>query len=228
MASEQKKRKKSGGGSTFLLILILLVGLGLISYPSFADYWNNFHQSKAIASYVEAVADIPEEDYSKMWEAARAYNKSLLTKGGSRWTLSEEEMKEYESILDVTGTGIMGYIEIPSISVNLPIYHGTDEEVLQVAIGHIPGSSLPIGGKGSHAVVSGHRGLPSAKLFTNLDKLSGDQIELIIGHTKIIDVILCYLFCRFSKTAFKQCIPRFCLSVDNPAERIREHGEQLF
>ncbi|MBR2258784.1 MAG: class C sortase [Blautia sp.] len=178
MASEKRKVKK-GSGSTFLLVLILLVGLGLISYPSFADYWNNFHQSKAIASYVEAVAEIPEENYTKMWKAAKAYNKALLKKGGSRWSPTEEEKKKYNSILDITGTGIMGYIEIPSINVNLPIYHGTDEEVLQVAIGHLVGSSLPIGGKGTHAVVSGHRGLPSAKLFTNLDKLKEGDVFII-------------------------------------------------
>lgn len=156
--------------STITLVLIFLVGLSLLLYPSFSDYWNSFHQSRAIANYAETVAGIDDNKYQEMWQAARQYNKSLRLKE-DRWILTEEEMQEYNSILDIGGTGIMGYIEIPNINVSLPIYHGVDEAVLQIAIGHLSGSSLPVGGEGTHCVISGHRGLPSAKLFTNLDKL---------------------------------------------------------
>lgn len=161
--------------STILLVLMLLVGLSLLLYPTVSDYWNSFHQSRAIASYVEKVADLTEEEYAVMLQAAKDYNQRLLSKK-NRWELSPEEIEEYNSILDITGTGIMGYIEVPEIGITLPIYHGTDEGVLQIAIGHLTGSSFPIGGESTHSVVSGHRGLPSAKLFTDLDKIiEGDR-----------------------------------------------------
>lgn len=164
--------------STIILFLMLLVGLSLLLYPTISDYWNSFHQTRAIAAYVENVADLSEEEYANMLQEARDYNKRLLTKS-FRWELSPEEIEEYNSILDVTGTGIMGYIEVPEIGVTLPIYHGTDEGVLQIAIGHLTGSSFPIGGVGTHSVVSGHRGLPSAKLFTDLDKIiEGDRFVI--------------------------------------------------
>ena len=189
----KNKKKKSSKVTSILLIVILLGGLGLLIYPTFSDYWNSFHQSRAIAGYAEAVADIDESDYAAMWQAAVDYN-TALAKKGSRWTLTPEETKEYESILDVSGTGIIGYIEIPSIKVELPIYHGTDEAVLQIAIGHIAGSSFPVGGESTHCVLSGHRGLPSAKLFTNLDKLTeGDYFEIRVLNEKLtyeVDQIL--------------------------------------
>ncbi len=166
--------------TTILLLLILLAGVSLLLYPTVSDYWNSFHQSRAIATYVDAVAELDEEDYEAMWEAAVAYNEALL-ENSDRWNLTEEEEEEYNSILDVTGTGIMGYIEIPKINVYLPIYHGTDEGVLEVAIGHLAGSSFPTGGEGTHCVVSGHRGLPSAKLFTDLDELvEGDIFVMYV------------------------------------------------
>ncbi len=166
--------------TSIVLFAVLLTGIGLIVYPSFADWWNSFHQSRAVASYAEEVAGMNAEEYEKALERAAAYNAEIC-KNGISWTLDEQQEKEYEAQLAVGQTGIMGYIEIPKINVMLPIYHGIEESVLQVAIGHIPGSSLPVGGKGSHCVISGHRGLPSAKLFTDIDKLlEGDLFTMTV------------------------------------------------
>ena len=178
-----KKTRKKKKFSIFNLILglIMLVGIGIIAYPSFADWWNNFHQARAISSYVEQVATMDKEDFDRMWSDAEAYNVSLLH-NSSRLSLSEAEIAAYRSILDVTGTGIMGYIDIPKINISLPVYHGIDDEVLQIAIGHIPGTSLPVGGLGTHCVLSGHRGLPSAKLFSDID-------QLVEGDTFLIQVL---------------------------------------
>lgn len=165
--------------STILLVCIFILGLCLLLYPSFSDYWNSFHQTKAIAAYADKVAELDTSETDKLWEDAYRYNEKLTKQGENKWNLSEEEQEEYERVLDVSGTGIMGYIDIPSIQLTLPIYHGVDESVLQIAIGHIPGTALPIGGTGTHCVISGHRGLPSAKLFTNLDQLvEGDLFML--------------------------------------------------
>jgi sortase A len=168
---------------------MLFVGLSLLLYPTISDYWNSFHQSRAIAGYAERVAKLDEVDYQKMLNDAKEYNTRLHSKL-NRWVLSDDEKKEYENILNVSGTGIIGYVEIPEISVSLPIYHGTDEGVLQVAVGHIEGSSFPIGGEGNHSVISGHRGLPSAKLFTNLDKLSegDDFVVRVLNETYTYEV----------------------------------------
>lgn len=164
--------------STILLILMLLIGLSLMLYPTFADWWNSFHSSRAIASYVEQVANIDDAQYEELWDAAWDYNQSLLHRPND-FLLSDEQQEIYKSLLDFGGNGIMGYIEIPMIDVMLPIYHGTKESVLQIAVGHLDWTSLPVGGGGSHCVVSGHRGLPSARLFTNLDKLKiGDVFML--------------------------------------------------
>lgn len=173
--------------TTVILLLILLTGLSLLLYPTVSDYWNSFHQSRAIASYAEAVAELDDGMYEKMWQEAVEYNEKLKEKD-NRWVLTEEEQEEYDSILNVSGTGIMGYIEIPEIKVSLPIYHGVDEGILQIAIGHITGTSLPVGGEGTHCVVSGHRGLPSAKLFTDLDKLVEGDIFMM----RVLDETLTY------------------------------------
>ena len=179
--------KKKSGWITGLLFLILLVGLSLLLYPSFSDYYNSFHQTQAIASYSSQVQKLDESKTLELKESAVLYNESLVHKT-NRFHLSEEEEKEYESLLDVTGTGIMGYIEISKIRCTLPIYHGTDDAVLQIAIGHIPGSSLPVGGESTHCVLSGHRGLPSAKLFSKLDQLEvGDTFVL-----RVLDDVLTY------------------------------------
>ena len=167
-------------GLTLILLLILLIGAGLIAYPSFADWWNSFHQSRAVASYAETAANMNTEEYERIISKAQAYNRKL-SRSGILWTLDEDEEKEYKEQLDIGTSGIMGYIDIPKIDVMLPIYHGIDESILQVAVGHIPGTSLPVGGKGSHCVVSGHRGLPSARLFTDIDKLvEGDSFTITV------------------------------------------------
>lgn len=178
-----KKRKSSN----VVLVLILLTGLSLLLYPSVSDYWNSFHQSKAIASYAENVANLDEEKYDAILSAAKDYNRELLNRE-SKYALTEEEKAEYLQLLDVSGTGIMGYVEIPKIHCTLPIYHGTEEAVLQVAIGHLEWSSLPTGGSGTHCVISGHRGLPSAKLFSNLDQLSNGDIFMM----RVLDEVLTY------------------------------------
>ena len=173
--------------TTILLVVIFLVVIGLFAYPTFSDYWNSFHQSKAVASYVENVTNMDKEQYDKLWNEAVAYN-AKLAETGIQWTMTDEEKKQYNEYLKVDDSGIMGYIDIPVIDCSLPIYHGTDESVLQIAIGHIEGSSLPVGGAGSHCVISGHRGLPSARLFTDLDKLV--EGDIFILHT--LDATLTY------------------------------------
>jgi len=158
-----------------ILCLIILIGIGLISYPSVSDWWNSFHQSRAVASYATAVSELKTEDYDRLFAEAEAYNQRLA-ETGVNWNMTEEELQEYNSILDISNTGIMGYIDIPKIRQTLPIYHGTDDVVLQIAIGHLAGTSFPVGGDSTHCVVSGHRGLPSARLFTDLDKLTVGDI----------------------------------------------------
>lgn len=170
--------------TTIALIIMLIAGLSLLLYPTISDRWNAIHQTRAIASYEDQVNNIDETQKQQMLEQARKYNE-LLVGMVDRWKRTDKEYEAYESILDVSGTGIMGYIEIPSIQVQLPIYHGTDQTVLQVAIGHVEGSSLPVGGLGTHCVLSGHRGLSSAKLFTDIDQLTeGDIFRLsVLGET---------------------------------------------
>ncbi len=173
--------------STIVLVILLLIGLSLLLYPTVSDYWNSFHQTRAITTYAENVAALDSASYDAIWEAARQYNRNLLDRSNGL-RLSEEQKAEYERLLDVSGVGVMGYIEIPEIDVSLPIYHGAEDSVLQVAIGHLEWSSLPVGGQSTHCVLSGHRGLPSAKLFTNLDKLrEGDTFLL-----RVLDEILTY------------------------------------
>ena len=153
-----------------ILCLVILIGIGLISYPSVSDWWNSFHQTRAVASYAAAVSQMKTEDYDRLFAEADDYNRKLAGTG-MKWSMTDEEIQEYNSILDISENGIMGYIDIPRIRQTLPIYHGTDDAVLQIAIGHLAGTSLPVGGDSSHCVVSGHRGLPSARLFSDLDRL---------------------------------------------------------
>ena len=173
--------------STILLVLVFLAGLSLLLYPSVSNYWNSMHASQAVAEYNTKVKELSAEDYDQILENARAYNQSLLNRSDS-FSLTEELEKEYEKQLDVGDDGIMGYVEIPNINVSLPIYHGTDDSVLQIAVGHLEWSSLPVGGESTHCVLSGHRGLPSAKLFTNLDKLTEGDIFVI----RVLDEVLSY------------------------------------
>lgn len=163
-----------------ILFGIILIGLGLLAYPTFADWWNSFHQARAIQSYAAAVSNLDREEYDRIIAEAEEYNRELsLT--GAVWNMTNEQIREYNKMLSVDESGIMGYIDIPKINVQLPIYHGINDEVLRVAIGHIEGTSLPVGGDGSHCVLSGHRGLPSARLFTDLDKVvEGDTWTLTV------------------------------------------------
>ena len=173
--------------STILLFLVFFIGLSLLLYPTFADWWNSMHQSRAVASYVEQVANMDDDRYEEIWNAAWEYNRSLLYRP-NEFLLSQEQQATYLSLLDIGDNGIMGYIEIPKLDVTMPVYHGTSEAVLQVAIGHLEWTSLPVGGESSHCVVSGHRGLPSARLFTDLDKMEiGDTVLL-----RILDEVLTY------------------------------------
>ena len=170
---------KKSRASTVILIIVFLVGLSLLLYPSLSDYWNSFHQSRAIASYVESVSHLDNQEYQALLEEARAYNASLVG-DKTRFSPTEEETAEYLTLLGSTG-GAVGYIEVPVISLSLPIYLGTSETVLQVGVGTMEGSSLPIGGESTHAVLTGHRGLPSATLFTDLDRLvQGDMFHIHI------------------------------------------------
>lgn len=173
---------------TILLCLFFLAGISLLLYPTVSNWWNSRTQSKAIADYDHVVETMDQETYDKILNAAKEYNTELKKHNSSIHNLTEAEQKEYNSILDISGTGIMGTITIPSIDVELPIYHGTSDSVLAIAIGHIPGSSFPIGGSGTHCVLSGHRGLPSARLFTDIDKLTeGDTFEL-----RVLDELATY------------------------------------
>jgi len=173
--------------STILLFLIFFIGLSLLLYPSFADWWNSFHSSRAVASYVEQVANMDDDQYQEIWSAAWDYNRSLIDRPND-YLLSDEQRQHYNTLLNVGSDGIMGYIEIPKIDIVYPIYHGTDEAILQIAIGHLDWTSMPVGGESSHCVVSGHRGLPSARLFTDLDQMEvGDTFLL-----RVLDEVLTY------------------------------------
>ena len=165
---------------TIILVGLMFIGVGLIIYPSVSDYWNSFTQSRVIMSYADSISEMDSDEYERIMSSARQYNEELKMKE-SRWTMTEEEWSRYMSELNVDGAGSMGYITIPKIDIMLPINHSTEEKVLQSAIGHIEGTSLPVGGEGTHCVLSGHRGLPTARLFTDLDKLKeGDTFTLTI------------------------------------------------
>ena len=180
-------KRKANHITTIVLVLILLVGLSLLLYPSVSDYWNSFHSSRAISAYAEDVANLDEAQYEEMWSAARAYNRALAERS-TNFALSDAQKEEYEKLLDISGVGIMGYLEIPELNMSLPIYPGTEESVLQIAAGHLEWSSLPVGGESSHCVISGHRGLPSAKLFTDLDKLQEGDVFVL----RVLDEVLTY------------------------------------
>lgn len=181
--------------SNFIFALIFLAGLSLLLYPFVSNEWNTYRQSKLITSYEEVVAKQDETnsiDYAGERERAQAYNEALLPyilpDSFAIAAMQEEPDEEYMACLNLTGDGMMGYVEIPKINIKVPVYHTTSTEVLEKAAGHLEGSSLPIGGENSHAVISAHRGLPSAALFTDLDKLKEGDHFLIC----VLDEILCY------------------------------------
>ena len=164
--------------TTILLFVVLIAGLSLILYPTVSDYWNSLVQTRAVTTYTEVVNTLEREEYDRLLQEAADYN-SDLRGFPDPWNPTAEQHERYTSILDVTGSGVMSKLEIPAINLSLPIYHTTEENVLQVAVGHVEGSSLPVGGEGTHCVLSGHRGLPSARLFTDLDRLAvGDVFTL--------------------------------------------------
>lgn len=163
------RKKKKSSLSTLLLVLMLLAGLAVMLYPAFSDWWNSKVQSRAVASYEQAVAALDDSAYERMFEAAHRYNEQLARVSAP--IANPEAVSGYDVIMDITGTGIMGYVTIPAVQIELPVYHGTEADVLNVAVGHIQGTSIPVGGESTHAVFSAHRGLPSARLFTDIDKL---------------------------------------------------------
>lgn len=179
-------RKKRISLSTIILVIILLVGLSVMLYPTVSDWWNSRVQTQAIASYDIAVEQIDDNHYDEIMSQAHAYNEAIAQVEAP--LSNPDAVSGYEDILNISGTGIMGYITIPTINVQLPIYHGTSDEILNVAAGHLEGSSLPVGGTTTHSVISAHRGLPSARLFSDLDRL-------VVGDTftiTILDEILTY------------------------------------
>jgi sortase family protein len=172
--------------TTILLVPALFAGLSLLLYPTVSD-WNSLHASQAVADYAENVRNLEAEKYEQVLQDAKSYNQ-MLPYEQTTFALSEEEKEAYDALLDISGTGVMGYIEIPTVNISLPVYHGTEDAVLQIAVGHLEWSSLPVGGESTHCVLSGHRGLPSAKLFTNLDKLvAGDKFIM-----RVLDEVLTY------------------------------------
>lgn len=165
---------------TVVLVGMMLVGVFLLLYPSVANYWNSYHQGRAIEKYTEVVASMDKEDYSNILDDAHAYNKRLA-ETGMRWFMTDAEKEEYNEQLAIEGTEVMAYVSMPKFHIRCPIYHGIDEEMLQTAIGHLECSSLPVGGKSTHTIISGHRGLPSARLFTDLDKVrEGDTWTITV------------------------------------------------
>jgi len=171
--------------TTVIFIAILFTGISLLLYPTVSDRWNRLHQTRAITAYAEAAAGLDDADYAQILADAHTYNEEL-TVGGVE--LTEEKRAAYEAQLNIAGQGIMGYIVIPEIDCHLPIYHGTSEGVLQTGVGHLEGTSLPVGGAGTHSVLSGHRGLPSARLFTDLDQITEGDLFLIC----VLDEVLTY------------------------------------
>lgn len=177
---KKTKKKKSGLTSTILLVAIFLIGLCVLLYHTVSDFWNEKRQSQAIMNYDDLLVDLTPEDFSEYFRKAEEYNRKLKLISFPFLGYSELD-DEYYSTLDVNGNGMMGYITIEKIKIQLPIYHGTSDKVLNSAVGHLEGSSLPVGGEGTHSVLSAHRGLPSAKLFTNLDKIVvGDIFTITI------------------------------------------------
>lgn len=177
---------KKNNLSTIILVFIFLVGLSVLLYPTVSDFWNEKRQSEAIVDYDTVINQIDEKDYTKNFEEAEKYNKAI--KELSFPLMSYDEVVGYDDSLNISKTGMMGYITIDKIKVQLPIYHGTSEAVLNSAVGHLEGTSLPIGGESTHCVLSAHRGLPSAKLFTNLDKMEvGDTFTITV-----LDRVLTY------------------------------------
>ena len=190
----------------FLLIILFIAGFGLLAYPTISNEWNTYVQSKLISNYESSMSEMTVEDYSLEWDKARAFNATITENaigsdvfganaGGDAVTPTEEFLNsEYYSVLNINGDGVMGYLSIPKINLKLSIMHGTFDEYIQTALGHMNGTALPIGGPGTHSVIVGHRGLPSAELFTNIDQLEvGDKFYIhILDETLAYEVDMIY------------------------------------
>ena len=172
-------------GATIAFWTLFLLGLLVTLFPSVSNWWNSAHQTRAIKNYKAVSSSMTKEKLNESLQSAVRYNEQLCHVDFP--FARSEEVPGYEEILNVSGTGIMGYIHIPKIGIELPIYHTADPEILNVAVGHMKGSSFPTGGEGTHCVLSGHRGLPSAKLFTDLDKLeTGDRFWLSVLDRELV------------------------------------------
>ncbi len=190
----------------FFVILLFLAGAGLLAYPTISNEWNTYVQSTLIDDYEECLSEMTDEDYSVEWEKARAFNENItenqigtdafgVKADGDAVTPTEEFLNsEYYSVLNVNGDGIMGYLSIPKINLKLSIMHGTFDEYIQTALGHMNGTALPIGGGSTHSVIVGHRGLPSAELFTHIDQLEeGDKFYIhVLDETLAYQVDMIY------------------------------------
>ena len=178
--------------TTIIVLLCFLIGLSLLLYPSVSNWWNSLHASSVIVEYNAAQKELSAEDYEALFAAAEDYNRSISEIDFP--LMYYDQVAGYEQVLNLDGSGVMGYIHIPKIKVKLPILHGTSEGVLQKAIGHLQGTSLPTGGAGNHCVLSAHRGLPSARLFTDLDQIkTGDGFSLTVLNRELhyeVDQIL--------------------------------------
>lgn len=172
--------KKKNKITALVLFLVLLLGLSLLLYPVFSNYINKPHQTSVSSNYVEGITELNEEDYSSLFEAAEEYNRKLNDRTNP-FTLTDDLKEQYNKMLSIPGSDVIAMVDIPYLGVSLPIYHGTSDGVLQQSVGHIEWSSLPIGGEDTHAILCGHRGLPSSKLFTDLDKLTvGDVFTVTV------------------------------------------------
>ena len=172
--------------------LMFLIGFGILVYPTVADQWNTYRQSRLISSYERTISDMEPEDFTAEWEKAQAFNDTLTQNSIYGDVFGEEEQEledtDYWQVLNVGGDGVMGYLSIPKINIKLSIYHGTSDEVLQTGVGHLNGTKLPIGGESTHSVLAAHRGLPSARLFTDIDQLEkGDMFYI-----HVLDETLAY------------------------------------
>lgn len=171
--------------STIIAILVFITGLSLLLYPTVSNYWNSKHQSRVVANYSDTLAKMDKKEKQYAIDQAVQYNESLVL-NGNRFSPSDSELSVYKSLLNADGTGMMGYITIPEIRCKLAIYHSVDDSALQVGVGHLEGSSLPVGGSSTHCVISGHRGLPSARLFTDIDRLEKGDLFYLHVYGKVL------------------------------------------
>lgn len=172
---------------TTVLVLAFTIGLGLLLYPKVSNYWNSIHSTKEVEQYISEIEGMDSEAYSIMLNRAKEYNDELTARENV-FKLTDDQKQVYSELLNISNSGMMGYIDIPVIGVSLPVYHGTAQAVLQKAVGHLEWTSLPVGGEGTHCVLSGHRGLPSSKLFTDLDKVTEGDVFFI----RVLDQVLTY------------------------------------